>query len=266
MRLHCQNRLLALIRARTVGRHCSALAPTGRAMAAVSRFAKGNRLLQTLSADDRALLEPHFTSLGLPLRQHFEYPNKPFENVYFLNHGIASVVAEQPNGAKAEIGIIGCEGMTGTAIVLGNERSANSTYVQAAGQGRQINANKLRDAMDRSRTLHKSLLKFVQVFMVQIAHTAIANARAKLPERLARWLLMAHDRVAGDRLALTHEFLSLMLAVRRAGVTEAVHELEHKGLIETARAEIVVLDRKGLQKVAGNFYGVPEAEYRRLLG
>jgi CRP-like cAMP-binding protein len=102
--------------------------------------------------------------------------------------------------------------------------------------------------------------------MSQTAHTAIANARAKLPERLARWLLMAHDRVPGDRLALTHEFLSLMLAVRRAGVTEAVQDLERKRLIETSRAEIVLLDRKGLERIAGNFYGVPEAEYRRLLG
>jgi CRP-like cAMP-binding protein len=156
--------------------------------------------------------------------------------------------------------------MTGTAIVLGNERSANATYVQVEGEGRLIATQKLREAMERSRTLHNSLLKFVQAFMSQTAQTAIANARAKLPERLARWLLMAHDRVPGDRLALTHEFLSLMLAVRRAGVTEAVQDLERKGLIETSRAEIVLLDRKGLERIAGHFYGVPEAEYRRLLG
>jgi CRP-like cAMP-binding protein len=119
--------------------------------------------------------------------------------------------------------------------------------------------------MDESRTLHGLFLKYVQVFMAQTAHTAIANARAKLPERLARWLLMAHDRVPGDSLPLTHEFLSLMLAVRRAGVTEAVHDLESRELIGASRGEIVVHDRKGLEKVAGPFYGVPETEYRRLL-
>jgi len=235
-------------------------------MAASSRFAKGNRILQMLSAADRGLLEPDLTPVSLKLREHFEVPNRPIENVYFPDRGIASVVAEQPKGAKAEIGIIGCEGMTGTAIVLGNEQSANATYVQVEGEGRQIATKKLREAMDRSRTLHNSLLKYVQAFMSQTAHTAIANARANLPERLARWLLMAHDRVPGDRLALTHEFLSLMLAVRRAGVTEAVQDLERKRLIETSRAEIVLLDRKGLERIAGNFYGVPEAEYRRLLG
>jgi hypothetical protein len=155
-------------------------------MAASSRFTKGNRILQMLSAADRGLLEPDFTSVSPKLREHFEFPNQQIENVYFPDWGIASVVAEQPNGAKAEIGIIGCEGMTGTAIVLGNERSANATYVQVEGDGRQIATQKLREAMERSRTLHNSLLKYVQCFMVQTAQTAIANARAKLPERLAR--------------------------------------------------------------------------------
>jgi CRP-like cAMP-binding protein len=155
--------------------------------------------------------------------------------------------------------------MSGTTIILGNERSPNSTYIQVAGEGRSIAAKKLRAAMHESRSLHNTLLKYVQAFMSQTAHTAIANAPAKLPERLARWLLMAHDRLPGNRLALTHEFLSLMLAVRRAGVTETVHDLESRGLIEASRGEIIVLNRKGLQKIAGHFYGSPEAEYRRLM-
>ena len=109
------------------------------------------------------------------------------------------------------------------------------------------------------------LLKFVQVFMVQTAHTAIANAQAKIEQRLARWILMAHDRVSGNVLLLTHEFLSLMLAVRRAGVTEALQNLSKQRLIKTAIGEIVVLNRKGIERVAGALYGVPEAEYRRLI-
>jgi CRP-like cAMP-binding protein len=235
-------------------------------MAANSRFTKGNQILQMLSAGDRGLLEPHLTHARVKLHQHFEYANKPIEQVYFPDTGIASVVAEQPSGAKAEIGIIGCEGMTGSAIVLGNDRSPNATYIQVAGEGKRMTAKTLREAMNASRTLRGSLLKYVQAFMAQTAHTAIANARAKLPERLARWLLMANDRVPGDRLALTHEFLSLMLAVRRAGVTEAVHDLQRRGFITASRGEIVIKNRRGLEKVAGSFYGVPEAEYRRLAG
>jgi CRP-like cAMP-binding protein len=233
-------------------------------MSATSRIANGNRLLQLLSAADFSLLEPHLVAVTMKLRDPFESPNKPIEIIIFPTTGIASVVAKQ-NGAEVEIGLVGCEGMSGTAVVLGNQRSANATYVQVAGDGHQISSLHLRAAIDESRSLHGLFLKYVQAFMAQTAHTAIANARAKLPERLARWLLMAHDRIPGNRVRLTHEFLSVMLAVRRAGVTEAVNDLKNKELIVASRGEILVRNRKGLEKIAGAFYGVPEAEYRRLL-
>jgi CRP-like cAMP-binding protein len=102
--------------------------------------------------------------------------------------------------------------------------------------------------------------------MVQTTHTAIANARAQIDRRLARWLLMAHDRTGNKTLPLTHEFLALMLGVRRPGVTEALQSLKGQKLIETRRNQIVVLNRNGLEKAAGNSYGVPEREYRRLIG
>jgi CRP-like cAMP-binding protein len=232
-------------------------------MISTSRLANGNRLLQLLSAADLGLLEPHLVAVTMKLRDRIESPNKPIEYVVFPHSAIASVVAKH-DGTDAEIGFVGCEGMTGTAVVLGSDRSANATYVQAPGEGRQISAQNLRASMDQSRSLHGVFLRYVQAFMSQTAHTAIANARASLAERLARWLLMAHDRVPGDRMALTHEFLGLMLAVRRAGVTEAVHDLQSRDLIEAARGEIVVHDRKGLEKIAGVYYGAPEAEYRRL--
>ena len=97
-------------------------------------------------------------------------------------------------------------------------------------------------------------------------HTAVSNAQSGLDVRLARWLLMAHDRIGGDTLTLTHEFLSLMLGVRRPGVTEALHALRKQELISYARGQITVKNRKGLERAAGKAYGVPEAEYRRLIG
>jgi CRP-like cAMP-binding protein len=109
------------------------------------------------------------------------------------------------------------------------------------------------------------LLRYVQVFMVQTAHTAICNARGRLDARLARWLLMAHDRVRDETLPLTHEFLSLMLGVRRAGVTEALHSLESQRLIYTGMRKVTIRNRKGLERVAGTSYGMPEAEFRRLI-
>jgi len=193
-----------------------------------------------------------------------EKANQPIGEVCFPHTAVASVVAAQGD-LQVEIGLIGCEGMTGTPLVLGTDRPADATFIQIAGQGLRMPASDLRAAMDHSTTMRAMFMKYVQVLVVQTAHTAIANSVGKLHERLARWLLMAHDRVETDKLVLTHEFLSIMLAVRRAGVTEAVGKLEEKELITCSRGVVTILNRKGLEKTAGTFYGTPEREYRRLL-
>jgi CRP-like cAMP-binding protein len=225
-----------------------------------------NRLLAALSPADLDLLRSHLEPVSLGLRLDLEKPNRPIENVYFPDMGIASVVAIQSRDARVEVGLVGWEGMTGTSVVLGNDRSPHSTYIQVAGEGQRISASSLSESMKRSDSLRAVLLRYVQVFMVQTAHTAIANARSKLDTRLARWLLMAHDRVREDTLPLTHEFLSLMLGVRRAGVTEALHSLERQKFIRVGRGEVIVRNRKGIERSAGDSYGTPEAEFRRLIG
>ncbi len=140
------------------------------------------------------------------------------------------------------------EGMTGLPIVLGNHRSLHATYIQAPGKGKCIPATELRKATQTSLSLRDSLLKFVQAFGVQTTHTAICNVQSRLDVRLARWLLMAHDRIGDDTLSLTHEFLSLMLGVRRPGVTEALHVLRKQELISYGRGQIAVKDRKGMER------------------
>jgi CRP-like cAMP-binding protein len=225
-----------------------------------------NRLLASLSTGDFDLLEPHLESVTLGLRKHLERPNRRIEAAYFPEAGFASVIAVQSNGKQVEVGLIGREGMTGLPIVFGNHRSPHATYIQAPGTGKGIAATELRKATQASLSLRDSLLKFVQAFGVQTSHTAISNAQSRLDVRLARWLLMANDRIGTDTLPLTHEFLSLMLGVRRAGVTETLHVLRERGLISYGRGQIAVRDRKGLERAAGEAYGVPEAEYRRLIG
>ena len=225
-----------------------------------------NKLLASLANDDFDLLEPHLESVTLGLRKYLERPNGRIEAAYFPEAGFASVVAVQPKGKQVEVGLIGREGMTGLPIVFGNHRSPHATYIQAPGTGKGIAATELRKATQASLSLRDSLLKFVQAFGVQTSHTAISNAQSRLDVRLARWLLMANDRIGTDTLPLTHEFLSLMLGVRRAGVTETLHVLRERGLISYGRGQIAVRDRKGLERAAGEAYGVPEAEYRRLIG
>jgi CRP-like cAMP-binding protein len=213
--------------------------------------ANGNLLLATVSTSDLALIEPHFKSVTLRLRKSLEKPNRRIEAVYFPESGFASVVAVQSNGKQVEVGLIGREGMTGLPIVLGNHRTPHAVYVQAAGEAKCIPAKELREATRSSLSLRDSLLKYVQAFGVQTTHTAISNAQARIDVRLARWILMAHDRIGDDTLPLTHEFLSLMLSVRRPGVTDALNALRKEGLISYKRGEITVQDRKGLERVAG---------------
>ena len=225
-----------------------------------------NKLLASLADDDFDLLEPHLEFVTLGLRKNLERPNRRIDAVYFPEAGFASVVAVQSNGKEVEVGLIGREGMTGLPIVFGNHRSPHATYIQATGTGKCMPATELRKAFQTSPSLRDSLLKFAQAFGVQTTHTAICNGQSRLDARLARWLLMAHDRIDGDTLPLTHEFLSLMLGVRRPGVTEALHALREQGLISYGRGLITVEDRKGMERRAGTAYGTPEAEYRRLIG
>jgi CRP-like cAMP-binding protein len=228
--------------------------------------APANRLLAALSKADLDLLRPDLEPMSLALRAVLEEPNKAIRHVYFVDTGFASVVATIGGDRDIEVGIIGSEGVSGAAVILGNGRSPYSTYIQVAGEARRIPVAKLRSAMAQSSSLHGLLLKWAQAFSIQTAHTAVANARATVEQRLARWLLMAHDRVVGDEVVLTHEFLSLMLGVRRAGVTVAVHAFERQNLIQSARGRITILDRAGIEEIAGDFYGVPESEWNRLIG
>ncbi len=188
-----------------------------------------------------------------------EAPDQPIRHSYFIDSGLASIVAGDGNPRKRlEVGLVGFEGMTGLAVVLGNDRSPNETFIQIAGDARRISSDALRAAMAQSPSLHHSLLLFANSFMNQVSNTAFSNGTASLEARLARWLLMAHDRLDGDEIPLTHEFLSLMLGVRRAGVTVALNALERKALITLLRGHISIADRDGLKDSANGAYDEPE--------
>ena len=193
-------------------------------MTEISPFPGQNRLLAALSSADFALLQPDLDPVSLELRQVLETADEPIAHNYFIESGLASVVAGNGNHRRRiEVGLIGFDGMTGLAVVLGNDRSPNENFMQVGGEGRRISSDRLRMAMQESRSLHGVLLNFAHAFMNQIASTALSNGTASVEERLARWLLMAHDRMDDDNIPLTHEFLALMLGVRRAGVTVALN-------------------------------------------
>ena len=187
-------------------------------------------------------------------------------HIDFPETAIASIVAETGDGRRLEVGIFGREGMSGTRLLLGIERNLHECFIQVAGDGLRMPASALLNAFALSPSLRAALLRFVEVLAVQTAHTAVANGSFTIEQRLARWLLMCHDRIDGDELALTHEFLAIMLGVRRSGVTVAVQVLEGGRIIQAERGRITIRDRRRLEEVAEASYGTPEAEYERLIG
>jgi len=218
-----------------------------------------NHILSRLSPDDFGLLEPHLEAVELPVRKRLEARNRRVEQIYFPESGIASVVA---SGARAiEVAIIGRDGMTGLSVVMGNnERAPHETYMQVAGTGLSMSADDLRNAIGTSVVLHHVLLRYAYAFMIQATQTALANGCGKIEERLSRWLLMAADRVDGNEIALTHEFLATMLGVRRSGVTVAVQQLERAGLISHRRGVITILDREAVEQRSNGTYFPPSDE------
>jgi CRP-like cAMP-binding protein len=229
------------------------------------RETQRNAILSALSATDFAMLQPYLQSVALPFRHRLQAANRRIHTAYFIEGGLGSVVAIGGGERRqAEVAVIGREGMTGLPIVLGAERSPCEIFMQVEGSGQSIDAGHLSDAIDRSVTMARCFQRFAHVFAVQASYTALANAQGKIEERLARWLLMAQDRLSTDVLELTHEFLALMLGVRRAGVTTALQHFETKAIIHTARGAVTIVDRGGLEESANGLYGQPEAEFERL--
>jgi CRP-like cAMP-binding protein len=225
-----------------------------------------NCLLALLSRDDFVLLQPHLEFRDLPRHTILLDPNQTQEHVYFLERGLASQIASGQSKIRLEVGIYGRDGVGPTAGVLGVARCPHLHIMQVGGAGHRISTEKLAIAMAESASLRGLLLRFVHVFMIQMAHTALSNNGLLIEQRLARWLAMSHDRLDGNELTLTHEFLGIMIGVRRASVTEAIQILEKKGIVSARRGAIEILDRAKLETSAAESYGVPEAEYRRIIG
>jgi CRP-like cAMP-binding protein len=222
--------------------------------------------LALMSPADRDRLAPSIEETELSARQILEAPGKAISHVYFVESGLVSIVGTAPQGHRIEIGMVGYEGMSGIGIVLGDDRSPNETMVQSAGSALRVSTRSLREAMAASPLLASTLLRYAHAFLIQSGQTALANGRGRLDERLARWLLMWDDRIRPDPITVTHDFLALLLGVRRPGLTDTMNDLEGKGLIRSSRGKVLLLDRKGLKLAANGFYGVAEAEYDRTLG
>jgi len=224
-----------------------------------------NCLLAARSPKDFGRLEPKLEPIDLDVRTVLVRPNQSIEYVYFIESGLASEIAANPDRQRIEVAHVGREGLVGKSVLLGLDRTPNEVFMQVQGSAFRMRAGDLTEVMDKVPSVRALLLRYVHTCLINFAHAALANGRYNIKERLARWLLTCHDRGDGDELPLTHEFLSLMLGVRRSGVTQALHLLEVEKAIEIRRGQIVVSDRGKLERIAGGSYGVPEAEYERVI-
>jgi CRP-like cAMP-binding protein len=224
-----------------------------------------NWLLLGLSVQERSPLWALFHRERLAAKQYLERSGSPASSVWFVESGVVSSLETGDLRDPIEVGVIGREGMIGTSAIAGLVPQRDS-LVQIAGEALVADCAEFQACVSSNPALRSYLYRYIQAQMVQISLAASAGARASIEQRLARKLLMFHDRADTSDLPLTHESMSLMLGVRRASVTLAVHALEAKRYIRAQRGLLTILDRLGLERHCGPFYGVAEARYDKIMG
>ncbi len=225
-----------------------------------------NRILRELPELEFARLAGKLSRTDLALGQPLQRAGEPIETVYFVESGFISALAVLSDGAPLEIGLIGAEGVAGVSVVLGAKSSYCETMCQTGGVAYCMPASALKDAFAHSPHLQDLLLRYIHVFNVQVAQTAACNAHHELAQRLARWLLGAHDRSGVAELSLTQDLIAVMLAVRRSTVSVAASTLQKAGIIRYQHGRITILDRVGLEDAACECYEAVAGEYRALFG
>lgn len=223
-----------------------------------------NHILSTLSETEIAGLAPHLSREDLPVGKRLLGFGEECVHVYFPESGLASGVVSMADGTTVETGITGKEGVVGLPALLGTKSMPANFFMQIGGSGYKIRAERLSEEYERPGTLRKQINRFIQIYMVQIAQTAACNRVHEVPQRLARWLLMCHDRMESDTFPITQEFLGQMLGTPRTAVTIAAGTLRKDGLIDYFRGEVQIRNRKGLEDMACECYQTIRNELDRL--
>lgn len=226
-----------------------------------------NHLLAALPSGVLTQLLPRMQPVVLELRMVLYAPETPIGAVHFVEAGWVSMIARLEDGLSAEVGLVGREGMAGLPLVFGVESSSVvEALVQGPGMALRMEAGAFRHALDEHPSLRALLFRYGEFMRVQVTQTAACNGNHNLEQRLARWLLMTHDRANGDRFLMTHEFMATMLCVHRPTITVAARILQRAGLIRYGSGEITVVDRPGLEAAACECHGMVRRQYRTLLG
>lgn len=224
-----------------------------------------NKILSALPHEEFEQLRPKLREATFKLGEIVYRAEEPIDYVYFINRGIVSWLATLEDGNTVEAGVIGNEGLAGVSVILGAQSTPNQALTQAEVHALRISSHDITAEFRKNGELNRMILRFVHSMFTQVAQTAACNRLHTLDQRLARWLLMTHDRT-GDEFPLTQEFLSRMLGVRRAGVSVAANSLRQAGLIDYHRGDIRILDRSGLEAASCECYEIVKNEYEQTLG
>jgi CRP-like cAMP-binding protein len=225
-----------------------------------------NHLLTVIPASEFRELKAHLTTVDLRAKDRLAEPNRAIEAVYFPLDAVLSMAAVDHDGDTVEVGSVGCEGMTGLAVLLGAEQSTSRVEVQVGGQAERMDAAVLQREAGRNDHFRRLLHLYVQAFMTQIAQSTACNRLHSSERRLARWLLICRDRLGRDDMPITHETIAQMLGVRRATVTEAAGDLQRRGANRYRRGRVTILRRERLEAAACECYRIVREEFDRLLG
>ena len=225
-----------------------------------------NRLLAALAPDDLARLWPRLEAVETTVRQVIQKAGEPVSAVYFPETGWASMLTTLADGNAAEVGLCGSEGMVGLPLLLGVDTGFVEAMIQGPGTMLRLDAGAFRQALEDIPRLERLLLRYSMAFHEQVGQTAACNGHHAIDQRLARWLLMAHDRAEGDEFPMTQEFLALMLCVHRPGVTLAARLFQQAGLVRYGKGSIRITDREGLEEAACECYGTVRQRFELLLG
>ena len=224
-----------------------------------------NRLLAALPKSEFEHLQPHLELVSLSLGQVLYESGAQMTHVYFPTDCIISLLYLMENGATAEIGVTGYEGLIGIALFMGGQTTPNGAVVQSAGNAYKMSAKVLQAEFNKGGQFQQSLLRYTQALITQISQTAVCNRLHSVEQQLCRWLLLSYDRLHSDKLVMTHNLIANMLGVRREGITLAAKHLQARGVISYVRGTITLLDRSNLEATVCECYRVVKSEYDRLL-
>jgi CRP-like cAMP-binding protein len=224
-----------------------------------------NRLLAALPAKEYQRLVPELEPVSLNFAEVIYEPGEKIRHVYFPSDSVVSLLAAENHHGTLEVGMIGNEGMTGVSVFMGVDKSSTLALVQGAGAAVRMESAVLRDESKHVSSLHRLLHRYTHSLLTQMCLASACNRFHTLDSRLARWLLMTHDRIGSNEFRLTQEFMSNMLGVRREGVNKVAGHLQREKLISYSRGHVTVLDRKELEKVSCDCYHTIKAESESLL-